>query len=81
MKKRRITFPVFVSSDNMKFSSAVVQFAMLLRDSKYTGESDYDAILRMAEDSKGNDNFGYREEFITLVRMAKRLTDYGEMPE
>jgi Ca-activated chloride channel family protein len=69
------------STGNLKFSAAVVQFAMLLRDSKYKGESDYDNILKLAEDSKGEDKFGYREEFITLVRMAKRLSDHTDMPE
>jgi Ca-activated chloride channel homolog len=59
----------------LKFSSAVVQFAMLLRDSKYKGDSDFDKVLKLAEESKGEDKFGYREEFITLVRMAKRLYD------
>ncbi|RPI70762.1 MAG: DUF3520 domain-containing protein [Ignavibacteriales bacterium] len=63
------------SSDNLKFSAAVVQFAMLLRDSKYKGDSDFDSILKLAEKSRGEDRFGYRDEFITLVRMAKRLSD------
>jgi Ca-activated chloride channel family protein len=69
------------SSENLKFSSAVVQFAMLLRDSKYKGESNFESTLKLAEESKGEDKFGYREEFITLVRMAKRLTDNKEMLE
>ena len=69
------------STGNLKFSAAVVQFAMLLRDSKYKGESDYDNILKLAEDSKGEDKFGYREEFITLVRMTKRLSDHTDIPE
>jgi len=63
------------SSENLKFSSAVVQFAMLLRDSKYKGKSNFESILKLAEESKGEDKFGYREEFITLVRMAKRLNE------
>jgi Ca-activated chloride channel homolog len=67
------------SSDNMKFSAAVAQFAMLLRDSKYKGESDFDNILELAENSKGDDKFGYRDEFITLVRMAKRLDDHAHL--
>lgn len=63
------------SSDNLQFSAAVVQFAMLLRDSKYKGESNFNSILKLAEKSKGDDKYGYREEFITLVRMAKRLIE------
>ncbi len=39
---------------------------MLLRESKYKGDSDFDSIIKLAEESKGKDRFGYREEFITL---------------
>jgi Ca-activated chloride channel family protein len=67
------------STENLKFSSAVAQFALLLRESKYRGESSFDNVLKLAEASKGEDKFGYREEFITIVRMAKRLYDNKEM--
>ena len=33
----------------------------------------YDAILELASGARGKDRFGYRGEFLTLVRLAKSL--------
>jgi len=57
------------TSDNFKFSAAVVQFGMLLRDSEYQGTSSVENILTLAKESKGKDENGYRAEFIKLVEM------------
>jgi Ca-activated chloride channel homolog len=61
------------ASDNFKFSASVAGFGMLLRDSEYKGENDYDKVLDLARSSKGKDNDGYRAEFINLVELAKHL--------
>jgi len=60
-------------SENCKFSSAVAQFGMLLRDSKFKGEADYKSVITLAKQSKGEDEEGYRAEFIRLVEMAELL--------
>jgi Ca-activated chloride channel family protein len=60
-------------SENFLFSSAVAQFALLLRDSQFKGTSNFDSVISLAEDSKGKDKFGYREEFITLVNKTQEL--------
>ena len=65
--------PFLDASENCKFSVAVAEFGMLLRDSKFKGESDYKTIIAMAKASKGNDEEGYRAEFIRLVEMAELL--------
>jgi Ca-activated chloride channel family protein len=65
--------PLSSSSENCKFSSAVAQFGMLLRDSKYKGEADYKTVLALAKQSKGKDEEGYRAEFIRLIEMAELL--------
>jgi Ca-activated chloride channel homolog len=57
------------TSDNYKFSAAVVEFGMLLRDSEYKGNSSVENILGLAKESKGKDENGYRAEFIKLVEM------------
>jgi Ca-activated chloride channel homolog len=62
------------TSDNFKFSSAVAEFALLLRDSKFKGNSNYDFVEESAEQSIGTDEFGYRDEFISLVKQTKRLS-------
>ncbi|MFK8007010.1 MAG: von Willebrand factor type A domain-containing protein [Saprospiraceae bacterium] len=59
------------ASDNFRFSAAVASFGMLLRDSKFKGDADYDKVLKMAQISLGKDEFGYRNEFLELVKKAK----------
>jgi len=55
----------------IKFATAVAGFAQLLRGSKYSGDFDYDKVIALAQANKGTDNYGYRTEFIQLVRKAK----------
>lgn len=54
-----------------RFATAVAAFAELLRGGKYAGSLRYDDVLRIAIAAKGEDSFGYRAEFIQLVRAAK----------
>jgi len=68
-KKKSLTS----ASENCKFSSAVAEFGMILRDSKFKGDADYKTVLAMAKQSKGKDDEGYRAEFIRLVEMAQLL--------
>ena len=63
------------TSDNFRFSAAVAQFGMLLRKSKYKGTATYDSVIALAKKSTGEDKFGYRAEFIRLVKLAKQLSD------
>ncbi len=59
------------ASDNFKWSSAVAEFGMLLRNSKHKSQANYSQVLSLAKESKGNDNNGYRAEFIRLVEMCE----------
>jgi len=61
------------SSENCKFACAVVEFGLLLRDSKFKGETNFKDILALAKQAKGKDDEGYRAEFIKLVEMAEIL--------
>lgn len=54
-----------------RFASAVAAFGQLLRGGKYTGSYNYDDVIKLALSAKGRDTFGYRAEFINLVRLAK----------
>jgi Ca-activated chloride channel family protein len=54
-----------------RFATAVAAFGQLLRADPYLKDFDYDKIISLAENAKGTDKFGYRAEFINLVRMAK----------
>jgi len=61
------------SSNNFKFSAAVAEFAMILRDSEFKGNSNIESVLELAKDSKGKDAFGYRAEFLNLAERVKVL--------
>ena len=58
---------------NMGFASAVAEFGMLLRDSKFKAQSSYDSVLERAAANIGEDRFGYRGEFLEMVEIAKSL--------
>ena len=60
-------------SENYNFATSVAEFVMILRDSKYKGNSTYDDVLARAKASKGKDDDGYRAEFIKLVELAQIL--------
>ena len=54
-----------------RFATAVAAFGQLLRGGQYTKTYSYDDVIALAQGAKGNDAFGYRAEFINLVRLAK----------
>ncbi|RJX18610.1 MAG: DUF3520 domain-containing protein [Desulforudis sp.] len=58
-------------SEDMRFAAAVAAFGQLLRNDPYTGQFSYDNILQLAETARGRDEFGYRAEFLNLVRLAR----------
>lgn len=62
-------------SETFRFASSVVEFGLLLRDSNYQYESNYDQVMSRAENALGDDPYGYRSEFITLVEKAKGISD------
>ncbi|MBI5324583.1 MAG: von Willebrand factor type A domain-containing protein [Ignavibacteriae bacterium] len=63
-----------MSSENLRFASAVTEFAMLLRKSKFVGTSTFDEVIKLATGARGQDREGYRAEFIRLVEATKALS-------
>jgi Ca-activated chloride channel family protein len=61
------------ASENYRFSAAVAGFSQLLRDNDALEEFDYDDVLTLATQARGSDDFGYRSEFINLVKTAQAL--------
>lgn len=61
------------ASTNFKFSAAVAEYGMVLRDSQYKGKASWDEVLKLAQQSQGDDLDGYRAEFIRLVERSKPL--------
>ncbi|MDE2405659.1 MAG: VWA domain-containing protein [Sphingomonadales bacterium] len=69
---RRVEVAAFDEAPrDARFATAVAAFAELLRGGRYSGRVDYDAVLRIADGARGEDPFGYRAEFASLVRAAK----------
>ncbi len=58
-----------------RFSAAVAGFGQLLRGGKYTQDFDFDDVASLAQSAKADDSFGYRSEFVNLVRTAALLGD------
>ncbi|MGK6356552.1 vWA domain-containing protein [Sphingomonas sp. DT-207] len=62
-----------------RFAVGVAAFAELLRGGKYSGGTSYDDVLRIAGAARGQDPFGYRAEFVQLVRQAKTAASMASM--
>jgi len=59
------------ASTDMRFVAAVAAFGQILKGGRNTGSYTYDNVIALAQSAKGEDRFGYRAEFINLVRLAK----------
>jgi Ca-activated chloride channel family protein len=78
-KSRLITKPIDKGNEyeklaavpaDLRFGAAVAAFGQVLRGGEYTGSYGYKEIVELASSAKGSDLFGYRAEFINLVRLA-----------
>ncbi|WP_298370432.1 von Willebrand factor type A domain-containing protein [uncultured Lutibacter sp.] len=58
-------------SNDFKFSTAVALFGMKLAKSKFTNKANYNKVIELAKEGKGEDKNGYRSEFIRLVKSYK----------
>ncbi len=57
-------------SDDVRFATAVAAFGQKLKGSAYVDSYSYDDIVKLADGARGKDSFGYRAEFVNLVRLA-----------
>ena len=58
---------------DQRFSVAVAAFGQKLRGADQTADFGYDRIMEIATAARGADPFGYRSEFLSLVRLASAL--------
>ncbi len=61
------------ASGDVRFSVAVAAFGQKLAGVTALNDYAYDAVIDLASAAKGADPFGYRAEFVNLVRLAKGL--------
>ncbi len=64
---------VETASSNFKFAAAVAEFGLLLRVSRFRANASPERCLDLARQSRGEDQAGYRSEFISLVEKSKEL--------
>ncbi|MDR1486294.1 MAG: von Willebrand factor type A domain-containing protein [Planctomycetaceae bacterium] len=72
-KSSLLEYPVLAVSKDMpadsQFASAVALFAMLLRESKHSGDGTFDSVIELAKPNIKDDK--YRKEFVELVEKVK----------
>jgi Ca-activated chloride channel family protein len=61
------------ASSDFNWAAAVAAFGMILRDSRFRAQANFDMVLELAQGAKGEDKSGQRAEFIALVKTAKAL--------
>ena len=61
------------ASESQRFAAAAAAFGMILRDSEYRGNADYDKVMEWAKSAIGGDKGGHRAEFVRVVEKAKGI--------
>ena len=62
------------AGNEFRFAAAVAAFGQLLKGGEYTGNYGYAEVVELAAGARGTDPFGYRGEFLGLVRLADSLS-------
>jgi len=70
---RVVTDAVVSRNRDFAFASAVAEFGLLLRDSKFKGKASYAGVVETARANLGSDPDGLRAEFVRLVQKAASL--------
>ena len=65
---------VNAAPNEARFATAVAAFGQIMRGGRYTGSYTLDDVINLAQSAKGDDEFGYRAEFINLVRLVKTVS-------
>ncbi|HEY0427655.1 MAG TPA: VWA domain-containing protein [Pyrinomonadaceae bacterium] len=65
------------ASENLRFASAVAQFGLVLRNSRFKGNASFAAARSLANSSLGSDLKNYRNDFLNLITKASALKNRG----
>jgi Ca-activated chloride channel family protein len=65
------------TSDNFRFSASIAEFGLILRNSQYKEDASIEQVLAMARGARGEDEEGYRSEFMKLVKLADSLKEWS----
>ncbi len=61
------------TSEGFRFAAAVAGYGQLLRGGQQLGAFNYQSVLKLARNARGDDSYGYRGEFLKLVNLSKSL--------
>lgn len=73
IKASEIKTSLQLTSNNYQFSAAVAGFAQWLNNENSLTSMDISNVITLAQNSKGEDKYGYRSEFINMVKLAEAL--------
>jgi Ca-activated chloride channel homolog len=68
---------VEAASEDLRFAAAVVQFGLVLRDSRYKGNASFASIRSLASNALGGDARERRSEFLDLINRAASIKGRG----
>ena len=57
--------------EDLRFAAAVAGAGQLLRHDPYIKQFDWDQAIEIAQNARGEDPYGYRTEFVQMMRHAK----------
>jgi len=60
-------------SNNIRFTRAVAEFGLLMKNSKYKAAANFEHVLTDAKKARGKDLNGWRNDFIQLVKKAQAV--------
>lgn len=60
-------------NDNYRFAVTAASFALKLRGDELANDLSYRDLTSMAKKSKGEDQFGFREEMIEMIDLARQI--------
>jgi len=66
-------------SDDYRFAAAVAEVGMLLRNSEFKAKASFEQAVKIAKAARGNDEDGYRAEFVRLAESARLLAKNNEL--
>ena len=58
-------------STDLRFAASVAAFGMILRDSEHRGSATLESVLELARNALGEDEGGYRADFVRLVEQVR----------
>ena len=64
---------------DLRFAAAVAGSAQLLRHDPYIRSFNYDQAIEIAQEAKGGDQFGYRNEFVQQQQQSRALRIWVEL--